>query len=75
MERKSPVQNPQVGRNVRKIRKAKKLSIRVFCGKVKPAIAANQLLSIELGKREPTIETVTRFAKALGVDPSELMVK
>lgn len=75
MSRSSPVKNPQVGRNVRRIRRQKKISVRAFCAKAKPPIAAAQLLATELGRREPTLEMVQRYAKVLDVDVNTLIAK
>lgn len=74
--RKKPiVANPQIGTNVRRLRLQKKLSIRAFCAKSKPPIAPVQLLATELGRREPTIAMLQRYAAVLGVPPEKLLAK
>jgi transcriptional regulator with XRE-family HTH domain len=79
MERSSPVKNPQVGRNLRKLRLARKLSIRKFCemtaGRDRSAIAPTQLLATEKAKREPTLDMAIRYARVLGVTLDDLVAK
>ena len=65
--RRSTVNNPQVGNNLRRLRRQKGLSIRAFCSRAKPPITPVQLLATELGKREPTLRMIRRYAEVLGV--------
>ncbi len=58
------------GDNVRKHRKATGLSQEQFA--LKHDIDRTYVSGIERGKRNPTIEIVAKFAKALGVPISEL---
>jgi transcriptional regulator with XRE-family HTH domain len=67
------VKNPQVGRNVRRLRLEKKLSIRAFCALVVPPITPVQLLATEKLKREPEFDTVRRYARALNVTIDALL--
>lgn len=72
MERRSPIRNPQVGKNLRRLRLEKKLSIRAFCVKMQPPISPVQLLATEMLKREPTFDMIRRYATALEVGIDEL---
>jgi len=74
-KRKAPIKNPQIGRNLRRLRREQKLSIRAFCARAKPAITPVQLLATELGKREPTINMTIRYARVLGVSMDALTAK
>lgn len=54
----------QVGNQIRTIRQEKKISLRDF-EKI-TGIARGELSNIETGKRNATLETIERIAKALG---------
>lgn len=73
MERRNPVKNSQVGKNLRRLRLEKKLSIRAFCEKMDPPIQPGQLLATEKLKREPSLIMVQRYANALGVSVDKLL--
>ena len=59
-----------IGKNIKRIREAKKLSQKEVIAAID--MGAAQYSRIEGGKTEPSINTVERIAKALGVKLSEL---
>ncbi len=67
------VRDPRVGRNLRRLRTERTLSLRAFCALVVPPVEPAQLLATELGKTEPTLRTIRRYATALGVPVSSLL--
>lgn len=61
-----------VGQNVRRLRKAKGLSQEALAAEV--GVDMRYLGGIERGQENPTIRVVGNIAKALGVEPSALLV-
>ena len=60
----------KLGNNFKKIREAKKMSQ----GDVMRAMGCRSYISnIENGKTNPTLETISKLAKVLGVDITELL--
>ncbi|MCV6630441.1 MAG: helix-turn-helix domain-containing protein [Flavobacteriaceae bacterium] len=59
-----------IGKNIKRIREAKKLSQKEVIAAID--MGAAQYSRIEGGKTEPSISTLERIAKALGVKLSEL---
>lgn len=60
-----------IGDNLKKIRKNKKMTQEDF-GKL-VGLSTNTVQRYELGKRQPTIETINKIAGALGVSINELI--
>jgi transcriptional regulator with XRE-family HTH domain len=60
-----------LGMNVRKFRKERGLSQEALAYEVK--LAVTYVGQIERGLRNPTLDVVERFAKALGVKPLDLL--
>lgn len=60
-----------IGYNLKKIRKKKKLTQEDF-GKL-VGLSTNTIQRYELGKRQPTIETINKIAAALEVPVNELL--
>lgn len=60
-----------IGDNLKKIRKNKKMTQEDF-GKL-VGLSTNTVQRYELGKRQPTIETINKIAEALGVSINELI--
>lgn len=61
----------KLGENVRKIRLAKNMTQGDLCDKLK--IDTGYLSNLEQGKKNPTLTTIERIAKALDVSIDELM--
>ena len=61
-----------LGRNVRRLRKARSASQEEIAFKSK--VNRAYLSDVERGDRNPTIRIVGRIARALGVEPAELLV-
>ena len=61
----------EFGRRVRKLREAKGWSQESFADEI--GIHRTYIGGIERGERNPTLTTIVRIAKALGVKPSELV--
>ena len=59
-----------IGDRLRSIRKNKKISI--YQVSKETGISQNHISSVELGKRQPTIDTLARLAKPLGITLAEL---
>lgn len=59
-----------IGDRLRSIRKNKKISIYQISKET--GISQNHISSVELGKRQPTIDTLARLAKPLGITLAEL---
>ncbi|MBI5138941.1 MAG: helix-turn-helix transcriptional regulator [Candidatus Vogelbacteria bacterium] len=62
--------NKRLGANIRRIRQEKNLMQKEFSKKV--GLDAAYLSNIENGKMNPTVTTIEKIAKALGVTVSEL---
>ncbi len=62
----------RLGNNLRKLRKAKKLSQEAFADEA--GIHRTYISDIERGARNPTITVVETIAKALGVTASDLLL-
>ncbi|MES2290279.1 MAG: helix-turn-helix transcriptional regulator [Pseudomonadota bacterium] len=62
----------RLGSNLRKLRKAKKLSQEAFADDA--GIHRTYISDIERGARNPTITVVETIAKALGVTASDLLL-
>ncbi len=63
--------NEKLGANIRKVREEKGLLQKEFSKKVGLDLA--YLSNIETGKMNPTVTTIEKIAKALGVKVDELM--
>lgn len=59
------------GMNIRRIRKDRDLSQEALADEV--GLAVTYVGQIERGLRNPTLDVVERFAKALGVKPVDLL--
>ncbi len=59
-----------IGERLRFLRKSKNLSIYKISKET--GISQNHISGIELGKRQPTIDTLSRLAKPLGITLAEL---
>ncbi|HMU46134.1 MAG TPA: helix-turn-helix transcriptional regulator [Chitinophagaceae bacterium] len=59
------------GANLRKIREAKKISIHELAALSE--LEYGQLQKTETGQVNPTLYTIVRIAKGLGIQPSELL--
>lgn len=59
-----------VGRNIRKAREAKGLSLRAFSASI--GIDYKNLCNIENGKANPRISTILHIGETLGLTPVEL---
>jgi transcriptional regulator with XRE-family HTH domain len=57
---------------IRKLRKEQKMSQEVLADKAK--IGRSYVAKIELGIYEPSLATLKRIAKALGIDYKELLI-
>ncbi len=60
-----------LGIDVRRLRKARKLSQEALADEVE--LAVTYVGQIERGKRNPTLDVVETFAKLFGVDPLDLL--
>lgn len=60
----------EVGKRLRMIRESKEISI--YRLSKETDISQNHISGIELGKRQPTIETLTRLIAPLGITLAEL---
>ena len=61
----------RLGKNVARLRRERGLSQEAFADHAQ--IHRTYISDIERGARNPTIEVVAKIAKALGVEPSELL--
>jgi len=61
----------KLGKNLKRIRTAKKLSQGAIARKL--GVHRAYISGIENGKRNPTLATIQKLAKALGVSPKELL--
>lgn len=61
----------KLGANIRRIREGKELSQSDLCKKLK--VDRAYVSNLEGGKSNPTLQTLERLAKALGVSISELL--
>ena len=61
-----------IGENIRRVRKAKEISLEKLAARVKPATSYQQLSRLEQGKML-SIDWIERLSVALGVDPMELL--
>jgi len=61
----------KIGDNIRRIREEKDLNQRALCKKM--GLDAAYLSNIESGKTNPTVATIEKIAKALGVRVEDLM--
>jgi transcriptional regulator with XRE-family HTH domain len=64
----------QVGANIKAARKAKSWSLERLAAKIDPPTSYQHLSRLEKGGDALTLEWVEKIAKALGVDPIELLV-
>lgn len=62
----------KLGENIRKIRLAKKMTQGDLCNKIGADVA--YLSNVESGKKNPTLATIDRLARALGVSISRLFI-
>lgn len=60
-----------VGRNLRMLRKSKKLTQEALRDATQ--VSQQYLSELEAGKRNPSIQLVAKLAAALGVEPMELL--
>jgi transcriptional regulator with XRE-family HTH domain len=60
-----------LGLNIRRVRKERALSQEALADEV--GLAVTYVGQIERGQRNPTLDVVERFAKALGVKPLDLL--
>lgn len=60
----------KLGENIRKIRLAKNMTQGDLCNKIGTDVA--YLSNVESGKKNPTLATIDRIARALGVSISRL---
>lgn len=67
----SKVSRSGIGRNLIRLRRKRKLTQAELARRAD--LTASCVCSIEKGKNAPRVETWNRLAKALGVEPSELM--
>lgn len=63
----------RLGRNLRRLRKAKGLSQEAFADTLR--IHRTYMGGLERGERNVTLKTVERMAAALGVDPADLLAE
>ena len=61
----------KLGKNVKRIRERKKMSQGDICRAL--GFDRAQMSNIEAGKGNPTLSTITKLAKALGVSVGELL--
>lgn len=68
-----PVSNSakKLGENIRKIRLAKGMTQGDLCRKLE--VDRGYMSNVETGKKNPTLATIERIAKALGVSTDELL--
>lgn len=59
------------GKNVRRVRQAKGLTLEAMADEV--GLAYSYLGEIERGRKNPTLDVVERIAEVLGADPIELL--
>lgn len=60
-----------LGLNIRRVRKERGLSQEALADEV--GLAVTYVGQIERGQRNPTLDVIERFAKALGVKPLDLL--
>jgi transcriptional regulator with XRE-family HTH domain len=63
----------QIGANVKALRKQKGWSLQKLAARVEPKSSYQQIGRLEKGDRTLSVQWVERLAKALGVDPVELI--
>ena len=61
----------KLGENIRKIRLAKGMTQGDLCRKLE--VDRGYMSNVESGKKNPTLATIERIAKALGVSTDELL--
>lgn len=61
----------KLGENIRRIRLAKGMTQGDVCGKIGADVA--YLSNVESGKKNPTLATIEKIAKALGVTINDLI--
>ena len=61
----------KLGQNMKKIRLAKQMSQGDICRKL--GLGRSYISNVESGKNNPTLSTITKLAKALGVRIEELI--
>jgi transcriptional regulator with XRE-family HTH domain len=61
----------KLGENIRKIRLAKGMTQGDLCRKLE--VDRGYMSNVETGKKNPTLATIERIAKALGVSTDELL--
>ena len=61
----------KLGEKVRKLRKASNMSQEDLAGKIK--IDVRTVIAIEAGKRNPTLKTINKIARALKIPVHELL--
>lgn len=61
----------QLGTNIRRLRAERLLSQEALAHKA--AVNRTYLSDLEVGRRNPTIDVVSRIAEALGVSPGSLL--
>jgi transcriptional regulator with XRE-family HTH domain len=68
-----PMLGKQVGTNIERARKAKGWTLERLAATVRPKTSHQHISRIEKGQRTLTVDWIERIAKALGVDPVELI--
>lgn len=61
----------KLGNNMKRIRLAKQMSQGDICRKL--GVDRSYISNVESGKKNPTLSTITKLAKALGVSVGELL--
>ncbi len=61
----------KLGDNIRRIRLAKEMTQGDLCRKL--GVDRGYMSNVESGKKNPTLSTIERIAKALGISSSELL--
>lgn len=61
----------KLGQNMKRIRLAKQMSQGDICRKL--GVDRSYISNVESGKKNPTLSTITKLAKALGVSVGELL--
>jgi transcriptional regulator with XRE-family HTH domain len=62
-----------IGQNIQKARKCRGWSLEKLAARVEPKTSYQQLARLEKGDRTLSVQWVERIAKALGVDPIDLI--
>ena len=61
----------KLGANMKRIRKAKQMTQGDICRKL--SVYPSYVSNVESGNKNPTLSTITKLAKALGVSVDELL--